>query len=97
MIGKRSGGVYHIAVGTRHEFKGHSLPNMHGARIVAQSRSGSGPWHTLASATVNARGKFHTFVEFNRQRSLHLRWVFSGGKTKHWLTAVSPAIAVVVR
>jgi kumamolisin len=97
LVGKRSGGVYHIAVGTRHEFKGHSLPNMHGARIVAQSRSGSGPWHTLASATANARGKFHTFVEFRRQRSLHLRWVFSGGKTKHWLTAVSPAIAVVVR
>jgi hypothetical protein len=97
LVGTRSSGVYHIAVATRHEFKGHALPNMHGARMVAQSRAGSGPWHTLASATVNARGKFHTYLEFKRKRSLHLRWVFAGGKSKHWLAAVSPAIAVLVR
>jgi hypothetical protein len=46
---------------------------------------------------VNAHGKFHTYVEFRRKRSLHLRWVFAGGKSKHWLAAVSPAIPVVVR
>ena len=97
LVAKRSSGIYHIAVKTSHTFKGHSLPNMHGARVIAQIRSGSGPWHALAAATVNARGKYHTVVSFKKQRSLHLRWVFSGGKTKHWLTAVSPAIAVVVR
>jgi len=97
LVARRSGGVYHIAVSTRHEFKGHALPNLHGARMVAQSRAGTGPWHTLGAATVNAHGKFHTYVEFRRKRSLHLRWVFAGGKSKHWLAAVSPAIPVVVR
>lgn len=97
LVGKRSAGVYHIAVNTAHTFKGHSLPNMNGARVVAQVRSGNQPWHVLAAATVNASGKYHVVVSFKKQRSLHLRWVFSGGKTKHWLTAISPAIAVVAR
>jgi subtilase family serine protease len=97
LVGKRSGGVYHIAVKTSHMFKGHSTPNMRGASVIAQVRSGSQPWHALAGATVSAKGTYHTFVEFKQQRSLHLRWVFSGGRTKHWLTAISPAIAVVVR
>jgi kumamolisin len=97
LVARRSAGVYHIAVDTAHTFKGHSLPNMNGAHVVAQVRSGSQPWHALAAATVNAKGKYHTVASFKKQRSLHLRWVFQGGKTKHWLTAISPAIAVVVR
>jgi subtilase family serine protease len=97
LVAKRSAGVYHIAVNSAHTFKGHSLPNMNGARVVAQVRSGSQPWHALATATVSASGKYHTVVSFKQQRSLHLRWVFDGGKSKHWLAAVSPAFAVVVR
>jgi hypothetical protein len=96
LIAKRSGGVYHIAVRTSHTFRGHSSPNMHGARVVAQALK-AGVWKTLGSAAVNARGRYHTVVKFKKARSLHLRWVFPGGRSKHWLAAVSPAIPVVVR
>jgi hypothetical protein len=91
----RSGTTYIAKVGKFFTFWGVSSPNMHGARVIAQFRFG-GPWHSLVAARVGAHGKYTVRIRDDRRETFLLRWIFQGGTSNHWLSAVSKARRVKV-
>ncbi|MGN6380484.1 MAG: S53 family peptidase [Gaiellales bacterium] len=91
-----SNGHYVARVGRAFVFHGDSTPNMVGARVVVQFRVGSSAWTSLGSAGVGSAGKYSVRLTDNRRETVAIRWIFNGGTSHHWLSAVSKARLVKV-
>jgi subtilase family serine protease len=76
--------------GVAFTFHGASLPNMHGVAVAVQARrSTSTAWRTLKLIAVAKNGTFAVRVSTATPGALFLRWVYAGGVTRPWMSAVS--------
>jgi subtilase family serine protease len=78
--------------GVAFTFHGASLPNMHGVKVTLQGRrSTSLAWQTLKLIAVARNGTYSVRISVGSPGPLFLRWRYAGGRTRPWMTAVSPA------
>ncbi|HEX2586691.1 MAG TPA: S53 family peptidase [Gaiellales bacterium] len=96
-LGSRSS-VSSASRGTSFTFAGSSNPNMHRAVMRLQARrSTHARWQTIALVTVPRSGRFSRTVSFATPGNAYLRWSYRGGRTRRWMSAVSPTRRVSIR
>jgi subtilase family serine protease len=94
---KRVSGHYVIRHGTTFTVKGTTRPNMAGTIVALQWRpASSSRWRTAGSARVGARGGLSARGSWTLAGRYYMRWRYSGGTGKPWMTANSPAKLFVV-
>ncbi len=87
----RSGGSYHGWANTYFTFRGVSKPNMHRARVAAQTRPvHGGAWHTVFKTRVGANGRYSITIKHATRGSVYLRWFYPGSSAQRWMSAGSP-------
>jgi hypothetical protein len=71
---------------------------MHRAVMRLQARrSTHARWQTIALVTVPRSGRFSRTVSFATPGNAYLRWSYRGGRTRRWMSAVSPTRRVSIR
>ena len=87
----RSGGSYHGWANTYFTFRGVSKPNMHRARVAAQTRPvHGGAWHTVFKTRVGTNGRYSITIKHATRGSVYLRWFYPGSSAQRWMSAGSP-------
>jgi pro-kumamolisin-like protein len=89
-------GHYVAAAGRPFTVMGRSRPLMAGAEIVLQSRR-RGAWHGVTTAHVGGGGFYQATLRVARGASESLRWSFTGGTSRRWLSSVSRVATVLGR
>jgi pro-kumamolisin-like protein/subtilase family protein len=91
-------GHYVVRHGTAFTTRGTTKPNMSGAIVVLQWRpASSSRWRTAGSAQVGPGGSVAVRGSWTVPGRYYMRWRYSGGTGKPWMTASSPAKLFVVR
>jgi subtilase family serine protease len=94
---KRVNGHYVVRHATAFTVKGTTKPNMAGAIVALQWRpASSSRWRTAGSARVGSRGGLSARGSWTLAGRYYMRWRYSGGTGKPWMTANSPAKLFVV-
>ncbi len=78
--------------GTAFTFRGTSVPNMHGVKLTLQGRRSTGAaWQNLTLVPVARNGSYAVRITVGTPGPVFLRWSYTGGVSKPWMPAVSPA------
>jgi kumamolisin len=77
--------------GTAFTFHGTSTPNMHGVRLQLQyRRSSAATWRSLKLVAVVKNGTYSARITVSSPGPVFLRWRYTGGVSKPWMSAISP-------
>jgi kumamolisin len=87
-----------IRAGQTVTVSGGSRPNMSGQVVALQvQKAPSRVWHTVGRVRVAANARYGGVLRMGTPGTYHLRWVYVGGRTSAFLTAISDVEPLSVR